>query len=159
LYFCSYYYLNLRGQTGQQAKARHVFIGRRSNAATAREMAAFIVNAVNKEAQRYQRATGGRYPEYRSFAQGAAYRIRERCQEIMLGAKGQTLLATEVKVPGTALVLADVYEREQKANDDFLLHLGVKLSQGRSVKPTRSATAHAAGRTYGSSVALQRSLK
>lgn len=155
LFFCSYYYTNMRGQTGQNAKAYHVFIGRHSNAITAREMARFLVEAVHREAQRYQRTAYATYKEYRAFAQAAASRIRERCHAIREDAEKPVTQGA----PGTALVLASVYATEDAANRKYLEVLGIRLGKARSTTYAPGDEARAAGRAFGSSVNLTTQVK
>lgn len=167
MYFCHYYYQTLGGNAGPTQKANHVFVGRHSNVVTAQEMARFVVEAVNREAQRFQRSIGGKYGDYRAFAQGAAYKVRQRCLEIERAAKEEGLKAEVADDPsdvvtssGTALVLASLYQTEADANKKWLEQAGVKLSAGRSQSIDGSkGYAHAAGIKYGSSVSLNRQVK
>lgn len=155
LYFCFYYYQGIRGNGGPNRKAKHVFVGRHSNAITAKEMAAFVTQAVHREACRYQRAVKGNVPIYRAFAQAAAQKVRLRVHEILEATKAQT---TAPKTPGTALVLASVYKTEEQANLQFLQGLGMKFGHGRQQSFAGDAAARTAGAAYGASVSLQRQI-
>lgn len=159
--FCGYYYQTLRGNAGPKQKAMHVFIGRHSNVVTAQEMAAFVVDAVDKEANAYRRSIGGRYQDYRAFAQGAAGRIRQRCYEIEQKSKENGIEDPDLltHTPGTALVLADLYKTEADANKKALEVLGVKLGSGRSQSYAEGEHARRAGAAFGSRVSLHRQVK
>lgn len=163
MYFCRYYYSTIGGNAGPTQKAMHTFVGRHSNVITAQEMAEFVVGAVNREAQRFQRSIGGRYAEYRAFAQGAAEKIRVRCYEIQKKSEaegvqddpeeGQTQSA-----PGTALVIAGLYKTEDAANVGYLEKIGVKLTSGRS-QSYADGLGRAEGRAFGATVSLNRQVK
>lgn len=172
MYFCHYHYSTMGGNAGPTQKAMHTFVGRHSNVVTAQEMARFVVEAVNREAQRYQRKIGGRYGDYRAFAQGAADKIRRRCAEIEAKAKEQGVQdvapETEADDPelltqagtGTALVVANLYKTEADANAAWLEERGLKLGKGRSESVDRSkGHAHAAGIAYGAKVSLNKQVK
>lgn len=157
LYFCHYYYQTLGGNKGPAQKARHVFVGRTSNVVTAQEMAQFVVETVNREAQRYQRNLGGSYGDYRAFAQGAAERIRQRVHELIEESSTKGVVTAEA--PGTALVLASLYQRETDANKKYLEVHKIKLDDGRAQNFAEGSQARAAGRQFGSTVSLHRQVK
>jgi len=155
MYFCHYYYQGVGGNAGPSQKAIHVFIGRESNVITAQEMAQFIVESVNREAQRYQRGIGGTYADYRAFAQGAMIKIRQRCDDIVEKSKKEGV--PDEAQPGTALVLASLYQTEEDANKAYLKQLDIKLRDGRSQSfDMRKRAAMANGAVYGSQVSLNR---
>lgn len=167
--FCHYYYQTLGGNAGPTQKAMHNFIGLESNVVTAKEMARFVVESVNREAQRYQRSIDGRYGDYRAFAQGAASKIRLRCAEIEHDAKTRGVDAQstsaddhaslQVSGAGTALVLASLYKTEHDANLAWLKDHQVVLKDGRSQTiDTRRTQARAAGVRYGATVSLNRQI-
>lgn len=152
MYFCHYFYQGLGGNAGPTQKANHVFVGKYSNATTAQEMAEFVVTAVNREAQRFQRNIGGRYSDYRAFAQGAMIKIQQRCADIIAQSKKQDMPDA---APGTALVLASLYKTEEDANQDYLKRQGVVLGSSRSQSFDETKRyAHAAGKAFGASVSL-----
>lgn len=155
LYFCHYFYSVLGGNAGPTQKARHTFVGRTSNVVTAQEMAQFIVESVNKEAQRYRRSSGAGYAEYRAFAQAAAERIRHRVEHLINESKTKGVEAT----PGTSLVLASLYPCEEDSNKNWLVSQGVKLAKGRSESVAFGRDARTAGDSFGKSVSLHRQIK
>lgn len=165
--FCHYYYSTMGGNAGPTQKAMHTFVGLESNTITAKEMSMFVVDSVNKEANRYRRQIGAGYAEYRAFAQGAAAKIRARCDALVEEAKRKGVQAqdTDADEPellsregaGTALVLASLYQSEADANKKWLEDMNITLGKGRSqsIDPSRGF-AHRAGVQYGASVSLQR---
>lgn len=161
MYFCRYFYQTLGGNAGPTQKALHTFIGRHSNVVTAEEMSRFVVESVNREAQRFQRQTGGRYADYRAFAQGAAAKIAQRCAQIQHEAEQEGLAATpadeeDAATPaGTALVLANLYKTELEQNEAWMEQQGIKTSAGRTqtYDPTK-VHARLAGIDYGAKVSL-----
>lgn len=165
MYFCKYFYATVGGNAGPTQKAMHTFVGRHSNVVTAQEMAQFVVESVNREAQRFQRSIGGAYGQYRAFAQGAAQRIQMRCMEIRRAAEKDGLKAEpeapelQDKSAGTALVVATLYKTEEDANKNWLEKQGVKLTNGRSESAAGDLYARAAGHAYGSKVSLHKQVK
>lgn len=163
--FCHYYYQTMGGNAGPTQKAMHSFIGLESNVTTAKEMARFVVESVNREAQRYQRSIGGRYGDYRAFAQGAAARIRTRCFAIEEEAKRKGVeqhaddneTERAASGAGTSLVLASLYKTEEEANQKWLEDQKITLRDGRSQSiDTSRGYAHRAGAEYGDKVSLHR---
>lgn len=162
MYFCHYHYQTMGGNAGPTQKAVHNFVGRHSNVVTAQEMAEFVVTSVNREAQKYQRGTGGTYADYRAFAQGAAGRVFQRCAAIETEAKSQGVKPDEAEdleqltqgPPGTALVIATLYKTELDANAHFVEHHIGKLGSGRRMTIAANTTARRAGAEFGSKVSL-----
>jgi len=143
LFFCKYFYM----PHSDAKRIRHVFIGRKSNVTTTSEMARFVVESIQREASREQRARGESSVWRRSFCVGASRSVYRRAYE-MIAAANRASEAT----PGTAIVLASVYSQEKKANEEFLGDL--TLRSGRSGKATGSARGAEAGARYGNSVSL-----
>ena len=178
MYFCEWYYQHSAEQrnAGPSQKADYTFIGRHSNAVTAMEMARFVVEAVNREAFRYQRSVDGKYGEYRAFAQAAAHRIWMRCYKIQQDAqtKGvedvvvkdeaatkedETLALSGTIGAGTALVIADLYKTEEEANNQLILRSGITISPGRASTYASGSDARRAGAEFGNKVSLHRQIK
>lgn len=179
LFFCSYYFQ--RPTSGKLAT--HSFVGRASNAITAREMTEYVVRSVFKELRtRYGSETS---PEARSFAVGVETMIRSRCQELRQAAEqasqraaqaaqhaaqeaaaanaleGAVALAGPAPAPqtGTALVLAGLYTTERKANDEWIAqNVGKLHTQADRTKDVGSRAAYAAGKEHGSKINLSRQL-
>lgn len=159
LYFTKYYYQTLPGNAGPKQPARHNFVGRQSNATTAMEMAEWIVDAVNKQAQAFGREYGGGYKDYRAFAQGAAEKIFFRCLDLATKSQQKGLDADDSGNSCTAVIVSNLYKKELIANTEFLATKGVKLGKGRSQSYADNAGARAAGRAFGSTVSLTRNFK
>lgn len=144
LFFCKYYFMRM--PSGKQAT--HVFIGKESNAATARYMAEYVVRSVMREAAKlYGSAIA---PEARNFAEGVASKLYDRVKEIKASFNKQT-----ENVAGTALVLASLYKTELQANLDFLAKTGVLLRTRKiNTKGVTDFDAFTAGRDFGGNVSL-----
>lgn len=154
LFFCIMFY-----QRVQVKHARYVFIGKESNAHTAVEMTRFILSNIDQEGMRQARNIPGESPRgtyWRSFCKGAAARIYQRCQELINAAQAQT---SEQATPGTALVLASVYQSERQANELMLRNQGVQLRTRTSRQQRPTVDGYTAGRAYGDRVQLHRQIK
>lgn len=146
LNFCYYFY------SGKGHLARHSFVGRHSNAVTAKEISQFVVAAVLSESRKVARVHGG--AAQRSFGLGAANKIRQRCNELR---KAAEQASQPNSAPGTALVLASVYKRELAANEAYIADvLKIKFGNGRTTRSASDALAYGAGQAYGATVSLQR---
>lgn len=143
LFFCKYIFV----QPKRSQDGKHYFVGKGTNATTALEMAQFIVNSIDKEANRWQRANGGNHDSWRAFCWGATMAIRKRVEELKASKDADT------KAPGTALVLANLYQVEAAANEAFI-RASMNIRSGGRSPGFRDAQASAAGRTYGNSVSL-----
>lgn len=152
LFFCRYLYSTLRGGAG--GKCRHYFIGRTSNAITAALVAEFVVKAVFREGAKLQRMQHENTAFHRSFAWGAANKIRARVNELKIDRK-QVEQPTTATTTGTALVLASLYDTESKANDQYVLERWKKLGHGgRGGKGADHGVAYQQGQAYGATVSL-----
>lgn len=150
LFFCRYFY-TLGNWDGIRIK--HMFIGKESNIYTAQEMAKYVIKSINTEAMRRAKAETGN-PKgtfWRDFCKGAAQRIGERCHELLAAAEKST-----ERAPGTALVLASVYQSEKIANDHHLtVVMRVRLGRGAATR-SPSTGGYGAGREFGGRVSLNR---
>lgn len=148
LFFCEYVYTP--AEKGKDTK--HRFFGRRSNALAAIELSKFLVESIAKEARKRSRAAGAGNEYLRSFAVGAAHRVRERVDEII-----ESTTSGQIGTESKALVLASLYDRERDANLKLVVLHCPRLGNGRNGKGA-ALGAYAEGRTYGNSVRLQKSL-
>jgi hypothetical protein len=151
LMFCAFF--SIKGRSGTRT---YCYVGKASNVFTAREMTTYVINSINAEAKRTAGRetgnTGGTY--WRSFCKGAAARLAERCAEIRRTAEAAP------KVPGTALVLASVYQLELKANQAFIAQeLNITLRSRSSGQRNTSADAFHRGREFANGIGLNRQLK
>lgn len=148
LFFCNYIYISHR----DGKKVRHLFIGRRSNATTAAEMAKYLVESIMREGKTRARREGMGHTWYRSFALGAAVSIRERIHQIIAASAQQSAPVSN----GRSLVLANVYDLELKANQELTCKLHPSLRTGRSGLGSGMSTGFDQGKSYGNSVSLNR---
>lgn len=146
LFFCRYVY-----QSATKGKdTKHMFVGRRSNAITAMELAKYLVQSVDKEARKRARAEYWDNGMRRSFALGAAAAIRQRVRDIIRES------TSPEKQPGTALVLANLYQVERAENDKAMVQFFPRLRNGKGGKGATSEHAFASGHAYGKTVSLSR---
>lgn len=145
LFFCYY----IIGEKINGTQRKHIFVGKESNAATAMVMADWIVKSILKEGRKmYKQNTS---PECRSFCLGAASSLRSRVYQMMQAAKTKD---SPNEKPGTALVLASLYDTEASANNDKALQLYVlkdTKSRGSSIA---DGDAYGRGHDFGSTINL-----
>ena len=152
LCFCSYLYLSAK----RAKDTGHLFVGRTSNAITAAELARYLVESITREARRYQRDTYAGNEAFRAFGWGAASAIRKRVAEIRAAAEKPQ---PDVKaLPGASTALVAYVADESKANLAFIAEAFPVLHRGRNGKGISDVDAHASGRSYGSTVSLNRQL-
>ncbi len=156
LFFCSMFVTPLA-----KKHAIYVFVGKESNVYTALQMTQYVLNSINKEAKRQAVAAGetpmGNY--WRSFCKGAAYRLHERCEQLIKDAKLEDAPAVAPGTPGTALALASVYASELTANQRYIQEqMGIKLRTGQNRQRRASMDGFVQGREYGSRIGLNKQL-
>lgn len=140
LFFCKcYYHEKING-----TQVVYHFIGKESNAMTAAVMADYIVKSILKQARKMYK--DNTCPETRSFAVGATHALHDRVAEI----KASQAQTSEQATPGTALVLASLYDTEQSAN--ALMMPGVKHMKARVAKVRFDA--YGAGHEFGKNINL-----
>ena len=148
LFFCYYIYIG----NSNAKMVKHVFIGKRSNAITALEMAQYVVGSIIKEGKSQARKNGLGHTWFRSFALGAAESIDRRVEQIILSSLNQkTKLST-----GKELVLASIYEKEKKLNVEMSFELYPRRVKSRTGLGTGSRDGFESGKTYGNTVSLNR---
>ena len=147
LFFCAYCYY-----PDSCRQAKHIFIGKQSNAETARAIAEFVINNIFREANKRLLATR-RGPWWTSFCKGATQRIRERCCQLRKQAEAANNGSPST---GTSLVLASLYQREQQANTELMAQLFGKLQNCVNSGRRTSYAGYDAGAQYGDSVSLNR---
>lgn len=145
LFFTKYFYM----RTNTSGKDKHYFIGRQSNAITARYMSEYLIKSIKREASsRYMSPTS---PNGRSFCVGAINSILFRIDKMLESDTEST--------PGTALALVSIRKSETIANDLWAEKAGHELTtkNGRSDNSLR-AGAFYDGRTYGKTVSLNQQI-
>jgi hypothetical protein len=93
LYDCRHLYY----KGGDQKKMRQVFVGRQSNAETARLIAEFVVNTVRKLGKQYQREVDGANRQGRDFMVGASQRIVKRAKQLWREANAEAIAERRAK--------------------------------------------------------------
>lgn len=149
LFFCRYVFI----PASKAKDVRHMFIGRESNAVTAQMMAQYLVDSIHREGRRRQRQAGQNNNWFRVFCLAAVQAVNRKADAL----KQKPDLAEAT--PGTALVLADLYQTEQQLNDQWLSEqMKVKKAPPTRPKVDYDETAASAGRQYGSSLSLNQQL-
>lgn len=144
LFFCKYYFAR-RGRD----QARHTFVGKESNAATAEEVSRTLIESIRRESNRAMRKAGENATWRRSFATGAAFKIQERINELMTSSQIEGVSSS------MALVLVDLRASENAANALFIQNAGVRLRPSKARASTRVLSdAYSAGRTFGTGLNL-----
>jgi len=159
LMFCRYLF-------STKAKAKdtlHVFVGSHANAISAAILAEFLVESITREGRRAQRNAGAGNAYFRSFATGAAAVIAFRADRLRKAAAEAPVRGAESdpatpQPPGSAIVLATVYDREAAANAAYVDALGV-TDAPRPAFENLDAAARWAGMQYGATVSLDRQVK
>lgn len=152
LFFCHYYCERLYGT---QSKMHHCFIGRTSNAITASEMSAYIVDSINREGRRNAKFADQPGRAHRDFCKGAVEQIVRRCHQLREDAEKPA----QSKEPGMALVLANFYDTEQSANKQHLVSLGVTTKPTTGSQAPKDDDSYRRGRAFGANVSLNRQVK
>jgi hypothetical protein len=144
LFFCKY----IIGPSISSSKCHHFFIGKQSNATTAMLMSEFIISSIRREARKlYKSDTGS---QGRSFALGVVNRLRVRVTELQ---KAQEAEASTT--PGTALVLANLYDSENHENTLWLTNSGIHTKTiGLRTKKTVNGGAFVDGKAFGNNISL-----
>lgn len=148
LFFCDY--LFIAATKGKDTQ--HLFLGLQSNADTAHEFSRWLVESIAKEGKRRNRKEGdGGNLWWRSFCTGAAQSIANRVARMIADAKR---IDTESQ-PGTALVVANLYQVELAANLELRNKVYPRTKAGRTGSNRMSDGIHS-GREFGNSVHLSR---
>jgi len=143
MFFCK----TLTGHKINGTQQMFYFVGKESNAMTAAVMADWIINSILKEARKTWKQNTA--PGTRAFATGAMTALASRVEAIKRAASGEA----EQAQAGTALVLASLYDTENKANDDFIANKYGKLraARGSSTK-IGDLNAFLAGQDFGKKI-------
>lgn len=148
LFFCEYFI----STSYKKNMVYHCFVGKESNVITSLEMSKYLVDSIRKEASRRQREMGETVSWRRSFATGAAARIRARVADIKKASQFQIEPSS-----CTGLILASVYTMESAANQSFIQSSGTKLTLINSTtKPAGSGFSE--GHEFGGKLSLNRQL-
>lgn len=150
LYFCKFFH----EKVPNKQKFLFHFVGLESNIITTREMTLYLIKSILDESiKMYGRAPGQAQALATTFRNAASRRIMERCAELRAEAEAEHQAES---APGTALVLANLYETEKTANENYIVSiLGIKDLKKTTVKlANKSQRAAAAGREFGDKINL-----
>lgn len=150
LFFCKYFYKN------QGSYCEHNFIGRESNAITAKEIAEFVIKSILSEANRLSKYEANPNVWWTQFCKGAANQVWHRCAQLRKDAERESAAAPTATGTGTSIVLASLYKTEMQSNEDFLAEQGLRLRSAASRERYTGAEGYAAGKSFGAKVSLSR---
>lgn len=143
MFFCKV----LTGYKVNGTQQMFYFIGKESNAMTAAVMSDWIIGSILKEARKTWKQNTA--PGTRAFATGAMLTLATRVNAIKRAASGEA----EQAAPGTALVLASLYDSELSANEKFVEEKYGELRKARaSSTKIGDWNAFAAGQEYGKTI-------
>lgn len=159
LFFCSFFFMPYKPK-----HATYCFVGSEANVFTAVEMAQFVIGSINREASKRAQEAGetprGTY--WRDFCKGAMIHIARRCTELRSAAANEQAPAAgnaTAKTPGTAIVLASVYENERKLNEQYIQETVGKLKTRTSKQQKPQTEGFSRGFEYGGSIGLNRQMR
>lgn len=157
LFFCSFFFVPYKPK-----HATYCFVGSEANVFTAVEMAQYVIGSINREATKRAVEVGetprGTY--WRDFCKGAMIRVAHRCKELRAAAANEHAPAeTAAKTPGTAVVLASVYENERKLNDAYIKEMVGNLKTRTSKQQKPRTAGYNQGYEYGGGIGLQRQVE
>ncbi len=155
LFFCTYFFVRTR-----KNYVKHYFVGRLSNATTASELSAYVIDSIQKEASKAKRASPWAGSDFVvSFCKGAAHKVYHRAAQLRKDAEAESQAAPTTRANGTALVLASVYATELEANKKHLAEvMKLRLKSGVNRERRSSADAYHQGAAFGDRVSLSRQI-
>lgn len=151
MYFSHFFSSRIHGKQ----RMKFNFIGLESNVATSISMTNWIIKSMRKEAAKARKTFGHGAAWETSFYNAAACRISERC----IALRQEAEAASKPQATGTGMVLASLYDQEDKANSAYIKDvLGKILTTGKIRMSGGSLDGLAAGREFGSNVNLSNQL-
>lgn len=149
LYFCDMFYTKMSGR-----KEKHTFVGLEHNVALAQQIAMTVLTIIHKDAKKQ---ANGSTPFLNSFRNAASNRIHIRCSQLIAEAKKGELQNDEGEAieTGTGMVLASVYDNEQKRIDNYNAEKNPNLKKTTSRARSTNMSGHAAGTAAGNRVGLR----
>lgn len=145
-------YLTITATKGKETT--HIFLGRHTNAVTAAYLAEYLVNSIDREGHRQTRQGSHDNAWFRAFAWGATVHIRDRVTAMLANKDEQTAMSDS-----KALVLANFYQKEMSANQEYQNKLYPVTKNTRGGKGISNAEGFARGHEYGGSLSLNQQLK
>lgn len=146
LYFCKVMYRPSRSN-----KAIYTLVGTPTNTAFVKELSLDILQRVHYAARRVALYNN----EITSFRNGAAMEIAFKCSALIKAAKDSGKIEDSDE-NGTALVLGDYYQRNEKAIDKWMKENIGPTRPGRTRASKVDPASYQKGLLYGSTVELQK---
>ena len=155
LYFCGFFTSKIAGKQ----KLMYTFIGLQSNIETARDIAGYVIKSIDREAKRLRKEQGQPASFETSFMNAAAGRIGARCDALRAEAEAETQ-AEQAANAGNALVLANYYDSEKLANDEYVAFtMNIKLKSKPNRLTNLNNDGFVKGRKFGEDLSLNNQLK
>ena len=137
LFFCIY----IQGEKLNATKGKHYFIGKESNVVTASYMTEYLISSILKECRK--RFKHNLAPESRSFAIGATNALLAKMRTMRESNTAPSM--------GTGIVLYNIYQLEEKENEEFLAGLGIK-TKSVVTRQAKVGIEYHDGKRYGNSL-------
>ena len=149
LYFCDMFYTKMSGR-----QEKHTFVGLEHNVALAQQIAMTVLTIIHKDGKKQ---ANGSTPFLNSFRNAASSRIAQRCLQLITEAKKGELQNDDGESieTGTGMVLASVYDNEQKRIDNYNSEKNPNLKNVRFRSRSSNESGRAAGTAAGNSVGLR----
>lgn len=147
LYFCKH----LKRTSG--SGTRHLVIGKPSNIAVVKYVAAYIIRTGEELARQAAAGSDSKQTFRNSFKKGFAYRIQVRTEEEIRKAKAGGLTDSTT---GTALILSPLYDQSKREIDRFIMEQGMRIRRStRYDSGVSNPEGFNAGRNAADSVSLR----
>src|SRR5687768_7100621 len=155
LFFCKFFFMHDKINQVD----RNFFIGKKSNAMTAKELSLFVVRSINKEANKTRKSLKADSKFSRSFCEGATMKIIERCLKLKEEAIKADSKDNSTTSTGTNLVLASFYEQELEQNLKFISdNMKLNLKSTPLKQKATDNTAYARGMMFGEQINLNKQI-
>ena len=146
LYFCKH--LTRSGPSG----TRHLVIGKPSNIAVVKYLAAYIVRTGEELARQAAASSESKQAFRNSFKKGFAYRLAVRVEEEIASAKAGKMTDSAT---GTALIVSPLYDQSNRDIDRFIMASGMKVRRSTGSINVSNRDGFTAGRSAAESVSLR----
>jgi ElaB/YqjD/DUF883 family membrane-anchored ribosome-binding protein len=147
LYFCSYFSQRNRG-TGD---LHHVVIGKPSNIAVVKYMAAYLIRTGQQVAKEAAKDSVSKASFINSFKKGYSHRIHFRVKEEIAKAKAGKVTDSST---GTALILHPLYDQTKRDLDQFFREHGINVTSRSTSSRPSNHVGYMAGKAAADSVSL-----
>jgi len=160
LFFCKYYFSDVYRNDKTWLKkvniSSHKFVGKQSNAITAKELSNYLINSTFREGSRRMKAEDELKPyQWRmDFCKGVSNEIQNRAYEMRRDAQKENEAPAAQSATGTSIVLADYYKAEAEANNEFIKKTVGELVSVRGSQGISNADAFNSGSEFGRNLPL-----